>query len=1304
MRKIFLFLVLLGLVFSLEVEWEVSKLPDYISKPWEGEWINSYYKNEILSTEMHSSLDGLALETVVVQDADVSEKIAYAKQQYAIATAKKQQCEYYFVFKNGGIEFAEGIINRIYEKVSNAREDALRANDTAKAAEAYACMLFLNGWGVATPGEWLLSGGVCTAYVASDIVNSYKACDEYDIYWKATMSSSAQALEMSAKKANEKYNILKEAYENLTWAGMCDPNYTWKGKETCNGISQELLEAQAGSSSALGWHEEILRGINGYNKEMKSTGLINTSNYSVIMMRIWDVAIPYVEKKTDECALAMKNAIDDYNIAKVETENKKADAEEWVGKCRSEKLSELDFAYIGGKFEIGGTADIKNDCEAAGNAYKAGEDDCRLSEAAYAGKAEDWLLRAFEYEKDCYEKFNSAEENAKQAYDKAEETVNYLRDAASHSIASAEGKADPEILKQAKDEFKSGESASTLGEKAMHYKRAWELANAAIAAFVPANATSPEMEEQFNTLKAEVEGMLSRAQTDGIDITTERSLYEYYVSLGPTQEAIDGLRKVMDMILNKALIAYGDLEYLREEIYDGIKTANGGLDYLLPELRALEAGYIKDGKIDFAAALGHLAALKQGYLDILAEMESKKEEAYAGSIIWTYSKDFEPARLDEESHITMYIYATNPNAFTVGGGEKSFDFPFEVTQSEVSGEVVGVVSDGKTLTIYPKEFQPFESRTFVVSTSQIIASTSSREVYATGYDGKADVRDSRLVEFIAPSQGLYFPDEWERISIDGYEFDGASGFINKRFYAKSYEIEGAYTVIDAYDWEEKNHNSITIGTTTTMSYDIVIDAKMHIDEMKFVVEGEGVSAYATGGASVKVNGREITVYDVDEGETTLHIKYEIKNVNDYINGKINELNNEIDEEKCPEAEQALNDAILAYQNGDVNTAMEKLKEAEALWEKYSRESEKAQAEYEKYLAYVNEQLEQIKKALSRADSLGLSGGFVDSLRERKTTIENFIAELEKLDIQERVGRLKEFDRNWLEKEAGKFLKDAFSEVGEKKKEYYRLGVANPTLDGYFNEFETNYKKARASEGDYTPHVDVYASLLKIRSAFEQTAASKNSRLTEALAEFEKVKEDVEALVTKYKNEYNDGKKTPYESLFQFLPEYYSEKLSTIEKEVKKTDKPEEILKRVEKLRKLKEELEGKLNIFKKSAEEMLHVVEVEFAKAKPSLDDKTKNSVESGVETIKQSIANGRYVNAMNTANNILLALGKVKSGGGNLILWLGVILLIIAGVFYYLRSGGKINLGGFGGGLGGGLFKEEKKEAKPLKKLERIK
>jgi len=1302
MRNIFLFLILLGLAFSLEMEWEIDKLPDYVSKPWEGDWTNYYYKNEILSTEMHPSLVNLKLETTAPRDGDVLQKITYAKQQYAIASMKKQQCEYYFAFNNGGIELGKDIIRKIYETASNAYESAVRSNDTIKQMEASACMLFLRFYGGGTPVGLLLSGGLCAAYVASDIKDAYKACDAYDIYWKATMTASSEALEMSAKKANEKYRMLGEGYENMTWAGMCDANYTWAGKETCNGISQELLEAQAGSASALGGHEDLMGRIKGYSEAMKSTGLINTSNYSIIMNNIWNTAIPYTEKKLEECSNAMKKAVDEYAVLKTNTENEKTSAESWLEKCEREELTDLDFAWIGGEMKIGGTEGIKKDCETAERYAENAEKACKLSSAAYNGKAEDWLLRAFQYEEGCYKNFVSAGEYAEQAYSKAETTVLSIRASASQAIASAEGKADNEILQQAKSEFNAGENAKTLGSKALHYKKAWELANAAVAAFVPANITSPEIEREFNTLKAEVEGMLSRAKTDGIDVTTEQSLYDYYISLGPTQEAIDGLKKIVDMILNKALIAYGDLEYLREEIYAGISSANGAFDYLLPELKALEAGYIKNGKIDFVGALGHLAAMKQGYLDILAEMENQKEEGYSGSIIWTYSKDYEPARLDKESQIVMYIYATNPNAFKVAGGEKSFDFPFEVVQSEVSGEIIGVVSDGKTLTLYPKDFGPFESRVFVVSSSQIIASTASREVYAFGYNGRADVKDSRLVEFLGPSQGLYLPDEWESIRIDGYEYLPASGFINKKFSADFYEIEGRYTVMDAYDWEERNHNSITIGTTTTLSYDIVIDSNMHIDEMKFIVEGDKVNAYATGGASVKVAGQEVAVYDVDKGETTLHIKYEISNANEYINQKINQLNGEIDGNKCPEAKQALNDATLAFQRGDVNTAMEKLKEAEALWEKYRRETEKALAEYEKYLTYINEQLEQIKKALARADELGLSGGFVDTLRERKTSIENFIAGLENLGMEEKAIKAKEFDKNWLEKEAGKFLKDAFAEIGKTKTEYYKLGVADSVLEGYFNEFETNYKKARASEADYTPHIDVYAGLLKIKDAFEKTAANKNSQLAEILSEFNQLKEEVGALIASYTNEYNDAKKTPYESLFQFLPSYYSERLSTLQKEVQKTDKPEEIAKRVEKLRKIKEELEGKFDVFKKSAEEMLGVAEIEFAKTKSNLDDKTRRSIENGIETVKQNIANKKYIAAMNTANNILLALAKAQKGGMDFILWFGVLLLVLAGIFYYLRSGGKIQLGGLGGA--GGLFKEEKKEARPIKKLERVK
>ncbi|MGB9719493.1 MAG: hypothetical protein ACPL06_02780 [Candidatus Anstonellales archaeon] len=1302
MRKILLFLVLLGLVFSLEVEWEISKLPDYISKPWEGYWVNIYYKNGILSTEMHHpSLDGLALEAVNAPDTDVLKKINYAKQQYAIATAKKQQCEYYFVFKNGGIEFGDGVIDRIYEKARNAYEDARRANDTVEAAKAYGCVLFLSGWGGATPGSWLLTGGLCAAYISSDITNSYKACDDYDIYWKATMTASSEALERSAKVANERYDLLKEGYENLTWAGMCNENYTWSGKETCNGISQALLEAQAGSSSALGGHGGLRDKIKEYSEAMKSTGFIYTSNYSIIMGGIWNTAVPYTEAKLSECSTAMKNALAEYSEAKTYTQNIKSEAKEAVDRCTEEELMDFDIMVSGGKMEIGATDEIAEECESAENYYKKAEGLCNSAETAYNGKGEYWLLKAFQHLKACYENFENANGYATDAYESAKETVLNLRNFAAEAISSAEGKADPSVLQQAKSEFNAGESAKTLGDKAYHYKRAWDLAGAAMAAFVPQNKTDPLVEEQFNILKAEVEGMLSRAQADGIDVTTERSLYEYYVSLGPTEQAISGLRKVMEMILNKAMIAYGDLEYLREEIYERIESANGAFDYLLPELNALEAGYVKNGKIDFAAALGHLATIKEGYLSILEEIESKKEEAYSGAIIWTYAKDFEPARIDEKSQITMYIYATNPNAFTVAGGEKSFDFPFEVMQSDVSGELIGVVSDGKTLTLYPKDFGPFESRSFVVSTSQIVASTSNQEVYATGYDGRAYVSDSRLVEFLAPSEGLYLPDEWESVSIGGYEYNAGSGFINKKFSADFYEITGTYTVIDAYEWAEQNHNSITIGTTTTLSYDIVIDSKMHIDEMKFVVEGENINAYASGGASVRVSGNEVIVYNVDEGETTLHIKYEISNANEYINQKIKELHDKIDGSKCPEAEQALNNAILAYQSGDINTAMEKLKEAEALWEKYLREAQNAQAGYEKYLGYVNQQLEQITKALARADSLGLSCGFVDTLRERKTSIESFIAGLENLGIQEKANRVKEFDKNWLEKEAGKFLKDAFAEVGDKKKEYYKLGVVDSVLDGYFNEFEANYKKARASEADYTPHVDTCASLFRIRSAFEQTAMNKNSQLTEILSKFDQLKEEVGTLITQYTNEYNDGKKTPYESLFQFLPNYYSEKLSTIEKEVKKTDKPEEIAKRVEKLKKIKEELTAKLDVFKKSAEEMLKIVETEFIKAKPNLDGKTKQDVESAIETIRQNIANGRYVSAMNTANNVLITLGKVKSGGVGFVLWFGVLLLIAAGIFYYLRSGGKVNLGNIGIG---GLFKEEKKEAKPLKKLERVK
>jgi len=1157
----------------------------------------------------------------------------------------------------------------------------------------------------------------CTASEPANPAGAY--CKTYYLLWSNSVSYAFNALTYSFVYADNKIEAqARPLWNRMKKSGICDDDYTWNIGSGC---------AEMGTAFSI-IDRNITEGTYGqYNiAKLAFLALKNSSrnyppelrNYSFIMKLLWQSengTIPLFTKLIENGNAALATAENVYSNFISDANNNKGTVDAKYSEMVSKKISQIGRAVaFEGEIKresIGSIAERfatfeSNKREAEGLLSNATIMHSRTSEDGY-------LKKATKSASDASQAYRRLAESASTLLNDAETVVNQQREETLTLLNQAKSivEKDPtntrarQSYEQAKTLFERGEAETVLGDKFVYYARAASYAWQALQ-------QKGVVTNQSSELLLQVDDLIRRAEMDEINVATEKTLIEGLREEAANRDVSTELQSIIASILNKARIKYDNILDFRKELLENISSSGDCGNDLMKNVENAEKGIIRNNAIDYMNGIGRLKKLGGDYSEIAEELTACEKNIIANSLIVSKSISVESVKIDKPTHMRLLILVSNPTANS--GEDINVRIPLEMAVpllysdiKEGKDEISNVVAENNDIVLTFKKIGPYWTRSLVFEKDSILAHTKNIERKATGLgEGRARVEESRRFELDVSGA---------RIDLSSYGYSGSatidgggtSVLLNKGEHtlAVSYIDDKAYTI------NKTDIEAVQIGLNTQLNYKISILPKMDIDNLPLTVETEynnisDMSISVLTGATLSKKECErhcaLELSGLKEGkEALIAVSYTILNTSagDASAPIIPDSKNCMEgiEKECDPLPASVNQMIAminaANERGDYASAIEIKERLRSEIDQWRATQQSLANEYNSLRSVLLNEKSEIDSALHSVG--GMNNSLIEKMRSRKAMVENALERAEAAtSLREAVGALKEAGTNWKESTINEFQAASLEEYNSFKKRTLEAGVTTIPQEFLDVEDKLNTLAATNNLGDAVK----LASSLTAAENFVKSAEATNSEATERLrVSFFDMKEDISTLLKTYRGQQDEAKGTPWESMFMVDSEKIESTLDEIEEMFGKEDR-RLIEKKIELLAKKKEKIAQILQQLKSESESLLESVRDSFAVKKDNLPGDVVSSVERGLKTMAESIANQKYISALKTGKIILDSLNNYKSeGSGNLML-IGLALLAVivaAGVYYYKRK------------EGGGETEFElpflKKTKKEYKRLERV-
>jgi len=1102
---------------------------------------------------------------------------------------------------------------------------------------------------------------------------------ELDDRWKSAMNSAVESLELSADNATETVGNARAEYNKLKDAGLCEDRYTWNPGNSCRELQNAINAIDSGDEgSVYGKINGMRKNIDEINKQVWESKGPNMSLYYPTMEMIWDEdgIVPLYSDLTAEGEAALGEAEDIYDGIKHDADDLKEETDNGFASLKSNNLDVITESKISeGVVEAleSGAGTIAEKYEEFGDAKETADGLYEDSIDAYTdGDIADATI-GMDDAKTTYEALDAeaivADAEAV-VLDKKEEADEAIENAESYIEENDLGAEARAMLADAEEKRDEADSSTILGDRYLLYKEAAEIANSV------AGGKTADEELSYSALVAEIEGLLSDAEKDLIDVADLRLELDYVKTAKPAN-CVSRLESIKLEIVERAELAYGYLQNERDVLYDKLVAA--GADNLLSELEDSERGLVYNGKIDYLEAVGDLKTLGEEYeriAGLLEDDEHAANDAIANQLVVETSLLIGDIKIDDRTDVTYVVTVMNPKSY--GGyeievrvpinGEFSFMYSDVVSGSE---DLLNVRTEGSSMYLLFGEIDAFEREVVSFEKSAILARTRSIETEAVGLgDGTARVDETILFELDINDEVVEVPSEYSGALIDGLD-------PNRPLREGIHSMTNSYIEYDAYT--ETRTDAVVSGTDTraTVSYEITINPEIDLIEVP-VFADIGTDEYISDVSiecgmydCVKQNNGgnyAITVYGLMEGlSATVSISYSINNLDDYITLELDRYRSS----KEAEIQQLIDEAEAYLLAGNNEAALQKLEEIKKKVSELEKEKAKLLKKYYELVRKINNEIEDLGNALTKSEELGIENNTeVMKLETRKQTLEDELSKVNisddstKDEIQSAVDDLEKIDMNWLEKEVTAISKQAGKDFENYKKEFAEYENANAT--SLMKQLETDINVLLATD-KATDMVIVISDLEKVSDLLEKLEGEKLIELESMQMEFDDLKDTAEALLVRYESEYNDAKKYGMDSIFPITPKSVSTLLSQTEKLIESEDIAgaahnieEEIPEKIEKM-------QDTLKLISSNAYRKLDEIDYELEIKRGEFSGEQIAEIEKMKSDVEASLSAGSYVQAIKKAGDAITYIKNTK-GKGNTALYLVLAsLLIVAALGGYL-------------------------------------
>lgn len=1115
-------------------------------------------------------------------------------------------------------------------------------------------------------------------YIITDQPHICLEAAGYGDAWINTMDKSMDALELSIEDAQNSVDAAEDEYEKIMHTGICDEGYTWAPADACDDIVSAGTIMESGSIEGDYGKINLLYEYAGTLNEELDNDAPNTTLYYPIMELVWgeEGIIVLFNDAADASKTAREAAGGIYDSYKDQADTAKKHAEESFSELKShnpEKITvpvamdTVDETRIGTIKERYGTIeDEKDDIE---RTYDDAED--MFSNTWTQGYLKEATI-GMSYAKDSYD---SLADRMEVLLEDAGTVVDDAREEAQDAIDEAEAKestmgtSGKENLDAARDAFEDGEKSSKLGDQYEDYVEALTYARLA------AGDKSYYEEQEINLKIAEVRELISKAETDDIDVTSEEEeldLLEDNKDLPDIMQRLDSLK---NRIIGKAEMQYLYLQDEHDELYEMLSTAEA--DGLLDDMETAETGIVFSGIVNYGKGLGRLKELASDYEQIREDFEENLEDMndlVANSIVTDASLVMGKVNIDEPTDLTLNVLFVNKKDYAGTDvevrvevpGKFKFDY-FDITKG--TEDVVGLSASGYRLDIMLGSIDAFETKSVTFEKSQVLATTESEEESAAGTgDGSAKIEKSIVFDLEVENAYVAVPESW----ATGVSIDGISA---KRPLSKGvHTLSMSYTVDDAYTEERGETIATYTGETeTTVTYPITVTPDMDLDSVPVVADvGDTEQLTDVDISCVEyacdVEGTKVEIFNLKEGSpATVQVSYTVSDLENYVKTELDRFS----DVKEPELVVLYESAESMYSLGNYKVALTKMEELKKKSSEIDKDKSKLMRKYSEMVREIENEVTDLNTALGKADELEASNSsMIDLFSSRRTELSGILELAGNIssgstaeELQAAVDTLDSVDNNWLKKQVKSYLKDATRELEDYREEFVEF--ENQTADELLETLEHDLNVLAATEKAESAVV-VIADLEAIDEMLDGMEEELRVE-TEALGiDFEALKEEVETVLSDYSRESKSAKGTSIKDIFTVSESSVNRLISDIEKSIgEKTN--EYIEDKMDDLEKKKKSMEDILEEAETQAEGRLKTIKSVFSSKQDSIPEDDRSFISGEITEMEQMIAAGNYAEAITKGDVIIERINKSQKDDSNFLVLLLASILVLAMVIIYM-------------------------------------
>ncbi len=950
-------------------------------------------------------------------------------------------------------------------------------------------------------------------------------CLEYGAHFQRAIDLSLSILELAKSDADRFVSSAKLDYDELAFAGLCNSNYFEYGSQNCEQFSTTF---QTVVSEPVYGKPFILKNYETQIKNTLELSEFDLSAFSSYLIGVYGETgvVSYYSNLSEKSISSLNFARASQSQLFYSTKTKYDLAKSKIDYYQSQKINLINRGSLGSVSVSEKFASLKNLLNQVSTNLSISKS---LANKTFE---QNYLSSSISLLIDSDSKLDSIILDLDSIPSLASSAIEDLRSEALFEISLAQELKNSNSLNpdgqayfnQAAVFLSLSETKTSPGEQFQSLLDAAKYARLAKTQTVSSSVNSTLIESRLSSL-------LERAQSDGLDVSTELGLLNLYKSTKDPSlvQLIESLlfEKVEVSLVNPLLKK-------RERLVSLIPKLGEFAADFESDLNNVDSDYFyPDGSIKIELALGKFSILNREYLDI--------EKA-----ILSFSKEILSNSLSKNVFVTFdEISISSPTTASI-----NLDFSNDLD------------IESKNITIPVSLDYPvfFEKSDFILGKDRLLkTSLSSNSLLLTFYSisqfdsfslsASKHVSPVRLVSNSTISTGF---SDGSALSVSDFEIDVLSSIPrldfpqnNHAFSKGSHKVIYSQTIFDAFDYSLSQISVFPIGQRSKLEFDVKVHPKIDLNSASMNIPLNNISSNSRISITSFGEGSVVSSSSVSDSvlislknlksskNLTLRFSVDIDNSQNYSAGLLKSLELLANSSASPEISSLVSRSKEEFSDGNFTGSIELSQKAKIQIEKERISS----LENQKKLASVKSDVESEFLSIEHAlESFGSNSSFSQKLFLRKTDLSLFLNS----------SNYSKYDPKWLSSQISiqsKLYFDEYAKLLKKSKLYNDSNVENliSSLNLELLKLETSRDLASTLIVD-----DSISQLSNLIGVLENDAAlgkSSNSKL------YDSIKIDSDSILPLYKSQKSLAKGTPYQSIFSVDEKDFSSDLLELKKSI-----------------------------------------------------------------------------------------------------------------------------------------------------------